>query len=585
MSSMTFDQLAADIVVDGEPLEIALEREARRIVLDGRADDLMPILDQLAVLDLTDRPYAQILVGQLAGISVPRQTELALALLDSAAATLADRGESDGEAMVWWARGNVLLVQGDVAGAARAWKCALDLDPGSDLIEELSLALLAYGSFCIDGHIPDALVLADTAISTSRARGHGRGEGLGLIFQGYLHVHSGDFAQAQRSFELAEAAYAREPASPYEGPLAAAGRGGVAGLRGQRAEADTAFDAAVDLAASADNIWVEAIARTLRADSTLRYESRRAHADCRFAIKVFDEIGDSWWGARARRARAEAALTSGELEAAILLVEKLLPTSENPVERARCLITAGKAHLRSGNDEAAAAAANEALEIVRPTGADFVMVQALFLLAQSEPWRAPEAIEQARALSTDDPAYLELWASRPTLRVLLLGRQSVRVGETDVSFRTSRAEHLVMILALAGGRPVDVQVMSEALWPGALADKLPSNLSTATYDARQALGTEAWRLHRAGSRFSLDLDGAYVDLEDAMRRARGIRPLHEPEPVDRAAAEQARMIAIDELRREILPTLIFEPWVAEANDRRQSFLELLGAGRISADRR
>jgi tetratricopeptide (TPR) repeat protein len=585
VTSPILDRLLADIVTDGETLEDALEREARAIVLGGRAHQLAPIIDELMGLELTDRPYAQILVGHLANSSVPNRTDLTVAMLDAATATFADRDDRAGEAMAWWERGNMLLLLGDVAGASRAWQQAVDLDPDADLVEELSLASLAYGSFCVDGDLAQALTLAETAITISRSREHGRGEGLGLVFQGYLRVHAGDFELADQSFEAAERAFAAETAMAYESPLAAAGRGGVAGLRGHPAEADAAFAIAVERAGQTENAWLEAIIRTLRADSTLRYDSRRAHADCRFAIKVFDELGDSWWGSRARRARAEAALASDEIEAAVLLIEQLLPELDNPVERARCLITAGKAHLLAGNDAAASAAANEAVEIVSPTGANFVMVQALFLLAQSEPWRAPEAIERARALSTDDPAYLRLWASRPTLRLLLLGRQSVRVGDHEVSFRTSRAEHLVMILVLAGGRAVNVRVMSETLWPEARAEKLASNLSTATYDARQALGTEAWRLHRAGSQFWIDLGGAFVDLEDAISQARGIRPLGEPEPSDPADAERLRMRALDELRCDILPTLVFEPWVIEANQRRELLLELLGAGRVATDAR
>ena len=78
----------------------------------------------------------------------------------------------------------------------------------------------------------------------------------------------------------------------------------------------------------------------------------------------------------------------------------------------------------------------------------------------------------------------------------------------------------MLLLAIAGGRGIDNERVGHALWPDGDPGKMPSNLSSAAYDARQALGPEAWRLHRAGSQFWLDLDGAFVDLDDAMRRVR-----------------------------------------------------------------
>src|SRR5207342_3631547 len=111
----------------------------------------------------------------------------------------------------------------------------------------------------------------------------------------------------------------------------------------------------------------------------------------------------------------------------------------------------------------------------------------------SDPMRAPDAIERARGLTTPDPAYTRLWDARPNLRVHVLGRQTVHVGE-----------QLVLLLAIAGGRGIDNERVGHALWPDGDPGKMPSNLSSAAYDARQALGPEAWRLHRASSQFWLD---------------------------------------------------------------------------------
>jgi len=573
----------AELVRPGESLEEALDREAPRLLLESRSDGLTPAIGHLAELDLADFPRAQILVAMVAHATVPKRSDLATGLLDTADATLAGRADGSGAALAAWVRGNVLLTLGDLAGAARAWGRAVQLDPEADLVEDLSLANLAYGSFCVNGDVTEALGLAEAAVASATEHRDGRGRGLALVYEGYLRAHAGQFEAADRAFTEAAAVFGAESPPPYEWPLAFAGQATLAAMRGQVEAADAAFLEALELTHRTGNEWYEAIVRTLRADYTLRHDSRRAHADCRFALQVFDRLGDAWWAATARRVRADAALASGEIEAARLLTEKLLPQLTSPVERARCLVTAGRAHLRAGDDDTAAAAVAEAVRLLEPTGADFLLVQALFLEAQCEPWRAPEAIERARSLTGDDAAHRQLWASRPTLRIRVLGRQSVQVGEDEVTFRTSRAEHLVMILALAGGRFVEVDDVADALWPGARSDKLPSNLSTATYDARQGLGTEAWRLHRAGSRFWLDLDGASLDLDQAMRRARGVRDLDEPAPADEAEAERRRLAALDDLQREILPTLVFEPWVVEANRRRESLLELLRLGPSSSD--
>ena len=575
MTDRRLPSLLAELVRPGESLEHTLDREAPRLLLDSRSDELTPAIDELAALELAAFPRAQILAAMVAHATVPKRSDLAADLLDQADATLTERADAAGAALAAWVRGNVLLTFGDVAGAARAWARAVELDPDADLVEDLSLANLAYGSFCLDGNVTGAVELAEAAVNAATEHRHGRGRGLALVYEGYLRAHAGQFEHAERAFAEALAVFGAESPPAYEWPLAFAGQASLAAMRGQIEAADRGFLEAISLTDRMGNEWFEAIVRTLRADFTLRHDSRRAHADCRFALRVFDRLGDTWWAATARRVRADAALASGEIEAARLLTDKLLPQLTNPVERARCLLTSGRAHLRAGDDETAAAAVAEAVRLLEPTGAHFILVQALFLVAQCEPWSAPEAIERARSLSRDDAAYRQLWASRPTLRIRVLGGQSVQVGDEEVTFRTSRAEHLVMILALAGGRFVEVDDVADALWPAAWAEKLPSNLSTATYDARQALGPEAWRLHRAGTRFWLDLDGASVDLDEAMRRARGVPALDQAAPVDSDEAEQRRLAALDDLRQEILPTLVFEPWVAEANRRREALLELL----------
>ena len=150
--------------------------------------------------------------------------------------------------------------------------------------------------------------------------------------------------------------------------------------------------------------------------------------------------------------------------------------------------------------------------------------------------------------------------ARPTCGCTCSDARPVHVGDDLVEFRTTKAEQLVLLLAIAGGRGIDNERVGHALWPDGDPAKMPSNLSSAAYDARQALGPEAWRLHRASSQFWLDLDGAFVDLDDAMRRVR------------HAESDAERRSALADLNQEILPTLVSDRWVREANLRRDAYI-------------
>ncbi|MGZ4717889.1 MAG: AfsR/SARP family transcriptional regulator [Acidimicrobiales bacterium] len=558
------DEQLSGLAREGETLADAVERIARPMVLDSRAESYLPSLPELRELvadgSLDQRPDAQLFVALVANADGPKDVSLINDLIARALNTFTEREDVAGQAVACWVRGNVALGLGDLASASRAWRQAAELDPDAEMVEGLALANLAYGSFCETGDVEESLTLALDAAAASLARADGRAAGLALVYAAYFQILAGRFDHADQELAAAEAAFASEPTSPYEWPLAHAAQGALAAIRGQTAEADAAFERGVRLAREVDNRWYEAIVRTLRADHTVHFDARRAHVDARWALRVFEELGDTWFAATARRVRAEAALESGEVEAARLLAEGLIDHLTNPVERGRCLIVVSRAHLKAGDLEDAAHRADQAIRSLETTGATYLLVTALLLLAESDPMRAPDAIERARGLTTPDQAYTRLWDARPNLRVHVLGRQAVHVGDELVEFRTTKAEQLVLLLAIAGGRGIDNERVGHALWPDGDPAKMPSNLSSAAYDARQALGPEAWRLHRASSQFWLDLDGAFVDLDDAMRRVR------------HAETEAERNQALADLSQEILPTLVSDRWVREANLQRDAYI-------------
>src|SRR4051812_2010223 len=256
------DEQLSGLARDGESIAEAIERIARPMVLDSRAEGYLSSLPELRRLvddgELDDRPDAQLFVAVVANAETPRDSGLVNDLITAALATFTGRGDVGGQAVAWWVRGNVQLLIGDLASASRAWRQAAELDPGAQLVEGLALANLAYGSYCETGDVEDSLALALDCASSSMARSDGRAAGLALVYAAYFQILAGRFERAEQELVAAEAAFASEPTSPYEWPLAHAAQGALAAIRGQIEEADAAFERGVQLAREVDNRWYEA---------------------------------------------------------------------------------------------------------------------------------------------------------------------------------------------------------------------------------------------------------------------------------------------------------------------------------------
>ena len=428
---MLFAQLVADMAHADEGHAQALGRSARELLRGGRTDLLAPHLHRLRSLELGDQPYAQILVAELTRQTAPSALDEALDLIERARATFEAGGDQAGVAFSWWAHGNQLLSVGDLEGASAAWRLAVQLDPTVDPVEGLALANLAFTSYCLDGRVPAALAMAGEAAEAARERGHGRAEGLALVHCGYLEAVAGQLSAAEASFRAADQVFAAQPTMSIEWPMAQAGLGSLAAIRGAPAEADDAYLCGLLLARELHSSRDEAIVRLQRAGHTADLDARQAHVDCRYALHTFEALGDRWWANEARMVRAQAALASGEPEAARMVADALSPRLTNPVARARCLITAGRAHLAARDIETAVERAGAARRAVGGTGASYIEVLALLLEAECDPGRAPEAITRARTLSEGEPALDHTWRSRPRLEVRVLGNQTMRVGGRD----------------------------------------------------------------------------------------------------------------------------------------------------------
>jgi DNA-binding SARP family transcriptional activator len=100
------------------------------------------------------------------------------------------------------------------------------------------------------------------------------------------------------------------------------------------------------------------------------------------------------------------------------------------------------------------------------------------------------------------------------LRVNLFGRFEARVhGRPLPHLRTRKGQWLLALLVLRGGAEVEREWLAGLLWPESPTSDGLANLRNSLRDLRQALGTEAARLHAPTPRtLSLDVAGAAIDV-------------------------------------------------------------------------
>lgn len=391
------------------------------------------------------------------------------------------------------------------------------------------------------------LAEARAHLATVRPTGDPVALATALVWVGGLEFYCGDLRAADRSFAEVEGLISDDGVGVADVPIAMAARARLRSLRGAFDDARSGFDRALACARAGSVPAMEAIVLVFRAASMAAVQPDEALADARAARAELERLGNAWWAREGLVAEVIALLACGEPTPALAGVESLLARPVTPMDRAFALQLAGRAHLALGDREAAADALREAEITMEEAGARYWLVETLLLLADAEPTAAAEPLGRAKRLSTDDPAYVRLWADRPVLRVEVLpATPRVLVGGRRAEFRARRSEMLVYLLALAGPDGVDAERLCGQLWPGTPSKRARPRLRTAVWDARLALGTEAWRIRRTPNRLVLDLEGAEFDRSEAALVSR---------PVDTSDEEvmRARTEAVEALARPILP--------------------------------
>ena len=513
-------------LTDGEPIEALLEHEGRLRLLEGRVDlpQLDPWLDELAELDLRDRPDAALLVATLL-YQVHRLAARAFEQAEHARAAYEARNDHAGLAQATLMLGHLAWWQGDTAAAADWWDQA-----GGLPVDEATPAGLApfrvASDLIVAGHLSQAVDESHHAYAITVAEGSAADEAHATLFGGLVTMDTGRLDTAVDMLERADDLFAeiapRRDAALWPGVNL--GLGEIAARRGEVDRALEEFATAARRAVEFDRPALAAMALAMPAlhltgqtdgDFLPAAEAadRDLHADEQhwFALQVVE------------RARATAYLADGDAQRALELAEATAAGARNALLQAKALLLVARARRALGRDDALEAL-DDAIATFLDEGADLWAVEALIERADLDPATASSSLDQAYARTGDDRAFVRLWQHRPRLTVELSGqhRPVFRVG-SDVLPLGAKGERLAEVVVHAGDAGIHWETVAARLWPDEDdADRIKSRLTSLTALVRGRLGPDGWRLRRDGPRFrfvSLAADIVIVTDESAPARA------------------------------------------------------------------
>lgn len=437
-----------------------------------------------------------------------------------------------------------------------------DLPP--EHLDVISAPLLAYES----GDLAGGAERAQQALAEARLGRDATAELVALYCVAVLQLHRGAFAEAAMALELAD------DVDPETGErvacaqaLLASCRGALLTLRGDLDAGEEAFERAIQASRRVGASWCSAYTRAVRAVLFARLDHRLATTDARSAYDAFVDMGHEPGRKWAVRAMAVAAAEAGQPETAAELLQTSLDEELGPLDRALALYHLGEALLQNDQGDEARRVLEEARDLFESSGARYFLVRTYLKLGEADTGRASFWRERALEESDEDPAYDRLFADPGHLTIRVLGLPGAFAEGARLRFRTKRAELLVYALALSHGGTLHRDELMERLWPSAPLDRAGARLRTTLWEARQALGTEAWRLRREGHLVRIDLMGVSCDLLDAEERAHQLLASErDPDP-----GEVDEVLAM--LERPLLRPWQYADWVTDMDARRQGLVD------------
>ncbi len=492
-----------------------LDRIAPEVLTRGLPGRLIGVADWLLAADLDGHPWAQLLTAAVCH-DVYRGDPRAAELVDAAWQRFDAEGDGQGQALSANVLANIALGQGDIAAAVSWWRRAGELLPEDDRLASSVAAHTSLDAYAA-GDLATAIAAAREALVLAEGSGRPEDTVVPMVYLSMYAFCQGDLARAAQLTETADQQLRDLPEgrSRNDGALVSAFAGVVHAVRGNQAAADHAFTEALRRAERDDVPWYEMMARVLRADFTASWAPHRSLADARSGLAVAIAMGDEWWTGMARMALGSALAGTGDLRVAEATLREAVAELSNPLERGWAQLELGEVQLRSGDRNGARATLDEARAAFDVSGARYWAARAALTMGSADRDRGGRWLRLARATAADDPTYARLFAPVHELRIDVLGTPSITLDGESVSFITRHAELAVYLLALAGPVGLSCSDLAEALWPSVDERRAGPRLRTLLWQARNALGAEAWRVQRRGDRVYLDLDGVVVDVHTA----------------------------------------------------------------------
>ena len=328
-------------------------------------------------------------------------------------------------------------------------------------------------------------------------------------------MDTGDLDRAHDALQRADDLFAEVTAEADAAmwPLVSLGLGEVAVRRGDSVRGRVLFEQGLEMAT---NMGRPSVAIAARAMVPLHFSADdpvTALAQATETVALASQ-GDSHWFARqlADRALAEAYLANGQLEEAAAQAARCVERARNPLLRAKCQMISARVDLQRGHTTEAVTALNEATTTFLSLGTYLWGVEALLVLADADPERAPEYLGLAFDRTGPDAAFQRLWNRRPPFVITLgpgdecrftLDQQDLRLGD--------KGEKLVVEAVRSGDAGLHWEQAAAALWPeDGNHERIKSRLTSLTSLVRGRLGPEGWRLRRDGPLFLFVAFGAQV---------------------------------------------------------------------------
>lgn len=537
-----------------------LESGGRELIDNGRPDLLVFSTTDISWSSFAGKPWARLAIAAALIARNPRDP-LGMSAIESAKSDFAAREDSEGLGYCAYVAGTRNLGAGEFRDAATNWRNACELlgertPVGAHALTHLSLT--AYH----DGDLKGAAELADDAVGLARLRSDRRGEGLALIYRGLISLGIGEFGECLVAADAADELFAQiaDVSDRYEWPLAAAER---VGAYGHRRDVDSALIASVEALRRAEEVgtrWYAGITLAVRAEFCAHADPEQSLADGRAALDILREAGDPWWESCALRALGIATDVLGHPNGSIRLLREAAQLSPGVFERARSDLELADVYVRQNRMSDARPLLDACADVFRRAPADFLLCRTLRMLALVEPargatWRA-EALKRRRGDLAFDQIFDDRWAGGRLIRVRCIGQTDVTLDGEPAHFLTHNAERAFLMLALAGERGVHQEVLSEALWPGAPADRVGQRIRTLLWQVRKALGGDAWHIRRRGQIVYLDPIDVAVDLHAAFDEAEALAAVTEPSTED----EQRRLEIAGLLEHPVLGPYQYELW-------------------------